>query len=137
MSLIEQATQAMIDLHDLTTDMKDGPVPSPLIILGIQSDLVDFYRKVGKEMSQKFGAKERAYLKRKLQQSTQYGLRRQEKKTVGDSTNQAMLAVEIEYNAEIDRIEEFMEYQTFLKSLQNAIDYARTFVSFFKKSEAL
>ena len=135
-SLIQDATQAMVTLHNLTSALKHGSTPDAHTILGIQSDLVDFYRQVGEEMATKFGAKEAAYLSRKIAQAQQYQKARIElKMTGGDSAEAAMLAVAEEYSRENENATEYERYRTFLRSIQNAIEHTRQTVSFLKTAE--
>lgn len=137
MSIIDDSTKAMIQLHQLTSGMKNGSVPDAVSILGIQSDLVDFYRQIGEEMSQKFGVKESAYLNRKIAEANEYRKGRlNPDKKIADVSTDALLAVGEEFQREIDSAEEYERYRTFLRSLQNALDYARSVASFVKTSES-
>lgn len=127
----------MVELHKLTSGLKHGEIPNPVLVVGIMSDLVKAHEDIGQEMAQRFGAKERAYLHRKLQEAKQYQAGRMDiKKRIADVSNDAMLSVGEEYEKEIERAEEYESYRTFLRSLQNAIDYSRTVISFLKTSEA-
>lgn len=137
MSLLLEATQAMTKLHQLTSALKTGSSPDPYSILGIQSDLVRLHWLLGEEMSRKFGAKERMYLARKIEQAKQYQKGRVDLKlTIGDSTEAALLAVGEEYGREIESAEEYERYRIFLKSIQAAIDHSRQVVSFLKSAES-
>lgn len=134
--ILEEATAAMKELHALTTGMKQGSPPDAMTILGIQSDLVNFYREIGEDMARKFGTKERSYLERKISQAQQYQKARLElKMTGGDSSEASLLAVGDEFNKEIESAVEYERYRTFMKAIQNAIDSSRQTVSFLSKAE--
>lgn len=137
MTILHSATAAMVKLHALTTSFSNGSTPDAYSVLGIQSDLVDLYRQVGDEMASKFGAKESAYLCRKIEEAKQYQKGRLDPaKKIADVTQEALLAVGDEMNREIEAATEYKSYRTMLRSIQNALDYSRSVVSFVKTAES-
>ncbi len=136
MSILEEATQAILSLHALTKGFAQGSPPDPSSVLGYQSNLVRLHMELGQEMSRKFGTKEAAYLGRKIAEAKQYKHGRIDlKKTGGDSERDALLAVGEEIEKEIESATEFEQYRNMIRSMQNALDHSRTVVSFIKSGE--
>lgn len=136
-NLTATCASTMIELHKLTSSMKEGKAPNPFVILGIQSDLVDLYRRLGEEMSQKFGAKERATITRRAEQARIYMRDRfgEVKKAAKDSETASLLAVAAQLGEEASAAESFMLYENLLFSLDRAIRHSAQVVSFLGKSE--
>ena len=133
MSIIAEAKQSIFDLAELA-----GGSPDPVSLIGVQARLVRLHAELGQEMAAKFKGKERAYISRKLAQAKEYQKGRlpgEHRLTAADATEAAILAVGEEWAAEIDTAAEYEGYRTLLRSLQNAIDYGRTLISFYKSSE--
>lgn len=136
MTPLDDAAQAMVTLHQLTSGLKAGSPPDVYSLLGIQSDLVQAYLDIGQEMARKFGAKESAYLARKIAEANEYRKGRIDpKRKIADVANDALLAVGEEFQREIDLAEEYERYRTLLRSLQNSLDYARQVTSFMRSAE--
>lgn len=137
MSLLQEATLALLDLHKLTSAFSSGSTPDPVSVLGYQSKLVDLHARLGQEMAKKFGSKESRYLARKLEEAKHYRKGRIELKKTGiDSTQDALLAVGEEFQAEIDSAEEYEAYRTMLQSLDRAFSHSMQVVSFLGKAES-
>jgi hypothetical protein len=136
MTVLQEATEAILDLHALTRGFGTGSPPDPSSVLGYQSNLVRLHMELGQEMARKFGTKESAYLSRKIAEAKEYKNGRINlKKTGGDSTQDALLAVGEEFNREIESATEFEQYRNMIRSMQNAIDFARTTISYIKSGE--
>lgn len=136
MTIIDQAKQAMLNLHNLTIGFRSGSPPDPHSVLGYQSEIMWLYAQLGEEMAKTFGSKERAYLTRKIEQARLHAHGRVEMKlTSKDAEEAAFRAVKEQYDAEIDAMQEFELLRVMLKSLQNALDHTRTVVSFIKTTE--
>jgi len=87
-------------------------------------------------MAKKFGGKEGRYLKRKMAEAKEYRRGRIDLKKTGiDSTNDALLAVGGEFQAEIDSAEEYESYRIMLRSLDNAFSHTLQVVGFLKTAE--
>lgn len=136
MTHLDDARLALVGLNDLTKRIKDGSPPDPHSVLGYMSDLVRLYSLIGEDMAQRFGAKERSYLNRKIAQAKEHAKGRVTFKSSKDAEEAAFLAVGEEYQREIDAMQEFELYRVMLRSIQNAIDFSRTMISFLKASEA-
>jgi hypothetical protein len=141
MSYLDDARQALQQLHDLTMSFGQGGTPDPHSVLACQSRLVRLYSLIAEERTKKFGAKESAYLARKIQQAKQYQKGRitldgKRMMSAADATEAALLAVGDEFQREIDTATEFELYGAFLKSIQNALDYGRQVTSTLKRSES-
>src|SRR4051794_20757846 len=116
--LLDEAKQALLDLSELTEGIARGEPPDVHGVLGFQSRMVRYHALVGEEMARKFGAKERAYLTRKIEQAQQHQHGRVALElTSKDSEERAFGEVRKLYEEEIDRMEEFELYRVFLKSL--------------------
>lgn len=136
MTILQDSTQAILDLHALTKGFAQGSPPDPSSVLGYQSNLVRLHMELGQEMARKFGTKESAYLSRKIAEAKEYKNGRINlKKTGGDSAQDALLAVGEEFNREIESATEYEQYRQMIRSMQNAIDFARTTISFIKSGE--
>src|SRR4051812_46851427 len=108
MSVVDDAKQAILDLHELTKGLGDGVTPDVQSILGIHSRMVRLHMDLGVEMCQRFGAKERAYLARKIAQATEHlHGRRTLNLTSKDAEEAAVVRVRQEHLEEIDRMEEY------------------------------
>jgi hypothetical protein len=135
-SVLQEASASIRELHSLCMGMRSGSSPDPYSVLGIQADLIRLHMDLGLEMAQKFGSKESAYLSRKIAEANQYRAGRKDvSKKIADVTNDAILAVGEETQREIDSAVEYESYRTMLRSIQNALDYARSVVSFVKTAE--
>ena len=136
MSVIEEATAAVRTLSSLCSGMRESQ-PDIYSILAVQSDLVRLHMELGQEMAKQFGSKESAYICRKIAEANAYVKgRRDPTKKIADVTQEALLEVKAEQGQEITAAVTYESYRTLLKSLQNALDYARTVVSFLKTAEA-
>src|SRR5215210_1346273 len=69
MKLIEEAKAAMLELADLTEGIARGEPPDVHSVLGYQAKMIRYHCLLGEQMSRTFGAKERAYLGRKIAQA--------------------------------------------------------------------
>jgi len=137
MTLIEEATATLLALHELTKGFGEGSTPDPHSVLGYQSKIVDLHSRIGQAMAKKFGGKEGRYLKRKMAEAKEYRRGRIDLKKTGiDSTNDALLAVGEESQAEIDSAEEYESYRMMLKSLDNAFSHTMQTVSYVSKAES-
>jgi hypothetical protein len=136
MSLLEESVQAIHNVHSLCVNMKNAQ-PDVYSLLGIQADLLKLHTDLGQEMAHKFGAKESAYIGRKIAEANQYVKGRQNPaKKIADVNQDSLLAVKGDCDREIEAAVTYERYRTLLKSLQNSLDYARTVVSFLKTSES-
>ena len=137
MTVLQEAKQSLLDLADLTGTIANGGNPDPHSVLGYQSKLVRYYALVGEEMARQFGAKERAYLSRKIAQAKEHIKgRRDLNMTSKDAEERAFQEVEQLHADEIDRMESFELYRVFLKSLQNGLDHTRSIIAYLKRAEA-
>lgn len=137
MTVLTEAKKALLDLADLTGSIANGGNPDPHSVLGYQAKLVRYYALVGEEMARQFGAKERAYLSRKIAQAKEHIKgRRDLNLTSKDAEERAIQEVEQLHLDEIDRMESFELYRVFLKSLQNGIEHSRQMVSYLKTAES-
>src|SRR5436853_363296 len=68
----EEAKTAMLELADLTEGFATGSPPDPQSVLGYESRIIKLYCLLGEQMAHKFGAKEKAYLARKVEQARQH-----------------------------------------------------------------
>lgn len=134
-TILSTAKAHMLELHSLTVAMRNGELPSAVLLLGIQADLVNSYQQVSEEMVSMFSAKERAYLQRKVEQAKQHAKGRLRNMTSKDAEEAAFVEVQGQYTQEIASMETFELYRTFRSSLEKAIDHCRTVVSFLKTSE--
>jgi len=135
--LLLEASAAMRGLHSLTVSFGTGSTPDPQSVLAYQSKIVSIHERLGQEMARKFGAKERAYLNRKIQEAKQYQHGRIElKKTASDSSKDAILAVGDELDKEIESAQEYESYRLMLQSLERAFQHSIQVVSLLKTSES-
>lgn len=135
MTLLEESAQAIRTLHSLCVNMRESQ-PDVYSLLAVQADLVRLHAELGQSMAQQFGAKEGAYISRKIAEANQYIRGRQDpKRKIADVTQESLLAVGEELQREIETAMTYEQYRALLKSLQNALDYARTTVSFLKSAE--
>jgi hypothetical protein len=112
--------------------------PDVYSLLAVQADLVRLHMELGQAMAKEFGAKESAYINRKIAEANQYVAGRSNpKKKIADVTQESLLAVGEEFDKEIQSAVTYESYRTLLRSLQNALDYSRTVVSFLKQTESL
>lgn len=135
MTLIEQASQAITELHMLTMSFSRGEIPNPVQVLAYQSKIVQLHTDIGQEMSQKFGFKEAAYIQRKIMEAKSYRKGRENLKTVADSSSNAISEIEEEYRQERQTAEEYESYRLMLQSLDKAFQHTFQVVSFVKSSE--
>jgi hypothetical protein len=136
MTLIEDASSAIRNLHELTSGFGSGGTPDPLSVLGYQSKIVELHSKLGQEMSRKFGGKESAYLTRKIAEAKMYRQGRKELKTVADSSQEALTFVENDMIRENQAAEEYESYRLMLQSLDKAFQHSMQTVSFLGKAES-
>ena len=135
-NLIQDASAAITELHQLTSGFGTGSTPDPHSVLGYQSKIVDLHSRLGQEMSRKFGGKESAYLTRKITEAKQYRHGRIElKKTGGDSAQYALEQVESDMIRENEAAEEYESYRLMLQSLDRAFHHASQVISFLGKAE--
>ena len=138
MTTLQRAVQAMQELHSHAVGFRNGEIPNPNLILGIQADLVLLHMELGQEMAQKFSTKEQAYLSRRIAEASQYMAGRGDitrKLAATDAQQEARLKVTAESTEEIRSAMEFEQYRTLLKSIQNAIESTRQVVSFVGRAE--
>jgi hypothetical protein len=135
MTPIEEARDVIIALASLTSGLRNGDVPSPYRLLAYQGDLVRLYLEVGQEKSQKFKAKESAYLERKIKHADHFLQNKETNLTVAQCTEEAVKAVRKEKTDENERAFEFDQYVTMLQSIRNAFEHTRSVVSFLKEAE--
>jgi len=135
MLTLEQAAATMQELVKATQGMSVGEMPSPNQIFDIYGRLVGLYAKIGEEMCRKFNAKERAYLHRKIEAAKVYQKGRYDKLTSGDAQQSSLLAVGEEIDKEIETATAYEQYRTLRKSIEAAIDFARSIQSFISRSE--
>ena len=137
MTLLQEATETLVNLHHLTMGFSTGSSPDPHSVLGYQSKITYLHQMLGQEMARKFGAKESRYLDRKLSEAKNYIKGRIDlKKNASDSTRDALIGVEGEYRTEISSAEEYESYRSMLKSLDHAFSHTMQVVSFIGKSES-
>jgi hypothetical protein len=136
MSVLQESTQAILDLHSLCVNMATSQ-PDVHSLLGIQANLVRLHTELGQELAARFGAKESAYVSRKISEAQQYVHGRKDPaKKIADVAQESLLAVGEEFEKEIEAAVTYERYRTLLKSLQNSLDYCRSVVSFLKTSES-
>lgn len=136
MNLIEQASAAITELHQLTSGFGTGSTPDPHSVLGYQSKIVYLESRLGQEMAKRFGAKEKAYITRKIAEAKEYRKGRINTKTVADSTQEALLSVENELIRENETAEVYESYRLMLQSLDKAFRHSMQVVSHLNKAES-
>lgn len=138
MSLIPETSALLKQVVDETKGMREGVIPSPGTLFDLYNSLLSAYVRLGEEMCQKFSAKERAYLERKIAIAKHHRQGRIElKKTLGDATNDAILAAGEEAQREIDAMAEYEGYKTLLNSVDHSIDFIRSLNSYVTKAERM
>ena len=136
-TLPAQAANLLNRIQQETNGMREGRYPSPNVTLDLHRELVGMYSALSEEMCQKFSAKERAYLSRKIAEANQYRAgRHDDKLTVKDAEVAARLNVGEEVEKEIDSSSEYEQYRALLRSLDHALDYIRSLTSYLKKENA-
>ncbi len=131
-SLLARAGQVMQELLAETKGMKEGTLPDPMKIEGLQAELVEIRWLVGNEFSNKFSAKEKAILARKTGFANSFARHRKRNNTVKDSELMSLEDVDEKYTAEIDKETEFIHYKTLLDSLDAALAHSHSAVKLSK-----
>ena len=128
MELLDQITACMTKLLTETKGMQEGIRPDPVIIEGLQAELVDLYWKLGQDTS-KFSVKEKSRLNRKRAVFNSYKRFRNDNMSIGDAREEAF---DDNYKAneeEVDRMEEYEAYRNLLSAMDKAIQHSSQVVS--------
>jgi len=125
-------------LREVAEQTADPTSVPPATLFKLYNRLIEAYTNLGEEMCRKFSAKERSYLARKIAQAKAYqGERYKEKISVKDAEMTAMLSVGGEAEKEIEAAAEYEGYRTLIGSVDRAIDFTRSLISYSKYSEKL
>ncbi len=132
-SLLARAHSVMHELLAATKQLKDGVVSDPMLIAGLQAELVEIRWLVGEEFSAKFSAKEKAIISRKTGFANSYMKHRKRGGiTVKDAEVYSLEDVVSKYEEEVDTETEFIHYRTLLASIDSAIMHAYTAINLSK-----
>ena len=134
MTTLERASQAMIELTTLTGRLKELHV-SPLDIAVLQSRLVALYWECGKELNQKFSAKEQALIARKVALAKNTLSIRKDRSSMKQAELEAVDATAQQWDSEAETMVEWDLYQTLLRSIDRAINHSSQMVSIMKTSD--
>lgn len=131
-NIYQQTASLLNELKQSTSQMHEGVYPTIHQLNDYHARLVDMFYQIGESASPTFGAKEHAYLNRKLAQGKTYKHARLDsniKKAIKDAENEALESVEDEYKLQIAAEENYERHKMLRSSVGRAIDFIRSLTS--------
>lgn len=134
MTPIQTAIEHMTALKNEALAFEQGRVPDVEKVIVHYAYLMQAYADLSGMYSEMYKNHQVAYIRRRRERALEYGkLRKKKEYTAKDAEMASMMETSELYDEEVQAEATLEEYKTFLRSIERAIDFARSLSSFLQK----